>query len=279
MKFLRLFAMDVREGFAALGRWYLVAAAFFALSIASLHLQAAFFRFDALRFTFGDYLVGFVAGMKPFDPNLGERFQFPLAWAVLFLLVAYLTLWYPYHDLMGSGKQVVVVGGSRWAWWLAKCAWVAVAVGAFFLIGMAIAAIWTLVSGGALSMRISEELPQVLQFPIMQGRHPSYDALPCLLLVPAATISLCLVQLFLSLVARPPLGYVATLSILFLSAFYFSPWLIGNYLMTARSASMMAGGVQTGEGVVLAAAMAAVVVVGGGFVFSHKDILNKEDLS
>lgn len=279
MRFLRLFLVDVREGFVSLWRWYAVSIVFFVLCIVALYLQAASFRYDAISFSLGDYLVSFVAGMSPFDPNLGEPFHLPITWIVLFLLVSYLTLWYPYRDLMGAGKQIMVVGGSRWAWWLAKCAWIATTVTAFFLIALFVAATWTLVSGGDFSLHTSAHLPELMDFICISGLEVSYDAHACLVAIPAATIALCLVQLLLSLVIRPPLSYVATLAMLFVSAFYYNPWLIGNYLMAARSSSMMPNGLSAEHGVMLAGVLALTVVVGGGMVLSRKDILNKEELS
>ena len=279
MRFIRLVAMDIREGFAVLWRWYAVSGVFFVLCIASLYLQAAAPDFSGMRFTLGDYLVNDVAGMKQFIVLDHEPFRFPVAWAVMFLLVAYVTLWYPYRDLMGSGKQVVIAGGSRWAWWLAKCVWVMVAVGAFFILAFAVASVWTFAAGGEYSVRVSERLPELLAFSPAQVTQPPYEVLSCLLGVPVVTAALCLIQLLLSLLIRPALSYAVTVAILFLSAFYFNPWLIGNYLMAARSAALMQGGVDAVMGLTLSVTLIVAVSIGGGLVFSHMDILNKEDLS
>lgn len=279
MKLLRMIAVDLREGTRAMAGWYGVATVVFALLAIALHVQAALCGYPGKVFSLGDYLLFFTAGMRQFAPWAGERFQFPSAWAAVFLLGTYMTLWYPYRDLMGMGKQMIAVGGSRWVWWISKCVWVVCSTTLFAGIGIAVAAGAALVTGGAMDLRVAEIMPTLLNLIPAQTCDPPYEVLPQLALVPLALASLCLVQLAFSLLLKPLFSYMATVALLFLSAFYFSPWLPGEYLMVVRSAVFTKVGFGASTGVLLCAALACAACVVGGWAFSRMDVLNKENMS
>lgn len=278
MKFIRCFVFDLREGWTALWRWYIATAVLFSLLTLSLHLGSAG-RMEG-PFSLGDYLVSYMAGMKSYFFTPEEPFRFPVAWGATLMFVAYLTLWYPYHDLMGMGKQVMVSVGSRWAWWFAKCAWVVCSVGLFWAIGCMTAGVWTLLSGGSFSLNISGALPDILDFRLADVASASHDLEMFLFIgIPGALVALCLVQLMASLLLRPVMSYALTLSLLMLSLFYQSPWLIGNELMAARSMSLLLEGVPVLGGIVVSATLSTASVVVGGLLFSWIDIFDKEGYS
>lgn len=278
MRLLRCYALDMKEGWMALWRWYIFSAFLFSLIILSLYLDAAG-HMDG-KFSFGDYLVSFVAGSKSFFLSYEEPFRFPIAWGVMLMLVAYITLWYPYRDLMGMGKQVLITLGSRWTWWLSKCLWVVSNAILFWLIGCSIAFIFTLISGGSLSLEISEALPEILGFRLADVA-PNTQNIEIFLFIsiPCALASLCLVQLTTSFLFRPVIGYAITMSLLLLSLFYQNPLLIGNELMAARSTSLLLDGIPVLGGVVITLTIAAIACASGGLLFSWTDILDKEDYS
>ena len=60
-------------------------------------------------------------GMKEFVPGSEEPFSFPIMWMVIFVLLLFFTLYYPYNDIMGYGKNVLIASTSRTVWWLSKC--------------------------------------------------------------------------------------------------------------------------------------------------------------
>lgn len=278
MRFVRCFVFDVREGWAALWRWYIATAVLFSLLALSLHLESAG-RMEG-TFTLGDYLVSYMAGMKSYFFSYEEPFRFPVAWGVLLMFAAYLTLWYPYHDLMGMGKQVMVSVGSRWSWWFAKCAWVVWSVGLFWAIGCVTAGAWTLLSGGSFSLDISDALPDILDFR-RADVAPTTHGLDIFLFVgvPCALVALCLVQLATSLLLRPVISYAVTLSFPMVSLFYQNPWLIGNELMAARSMSLLLEGVPVMGGMVVSLTLSVVAIVAGGLMFSWIDVFDKEGYS
>lgn len=278
MRFFRCFKLDMQQGFSALWRSYLATTGLFFLLVLALHLDAAG-RMTG-PFSLGDYLVSFVAGSKTYSFSPEEPFRFPIAWAALLMLGAYATLWYPYRDLMGMGKHLMVSMGSKWTWWLSKCAWVVCSVVLFCLIGLVVACVCTVVLGGSLSLDVSGPLPSILDFNLADVAYaPQGVGLFLFVAVPVALVALCLVQLTASLLLRPVLGYAVTMALLLLSLFYENPWLLGNELMAARSTSLLIEGIPPLSGLVVSATFAVLAVVLGGMLFSWMDILAKEGFS
>jgi hypothetical protein len=279
MNRLRFIWFDVKNGILREWRRYLVAFIIFGLLSISLTISvqpiAPLYEMSS-SLTFGDYLVNMMCGMKEymFDPS--NPFSFPAAWMLAFLFMAYITLNYPYHDLMGMGKHLIIVSGSRTLWWLSKCVWVALSVLSFFLVGFASSALWTLISGGDFSFDVSEIVPIVLQFDTTILLPRPWDMTGLLLAVPLMTVALCCVQLLLSLLIRPMFSYIVTIGVLFLSAYFQSPWLIGNYMMAARSICFVDGGLSWQIGAAISCVLIAAVVVMGGVLFNRLDILDWE---
>ena len=109
----RLLASDLRYGLATvLPRFGLVAALaviVFFLSYATIYVK---FPEAAHHLTLGEGILCLWRGMLPYTPQ-GR------AWRC----------WLPnapttFRDLNGIGARIIVACHSRWAWWLAKCAWV-----------------------------------------------------------------------------------------------------------------------------------------------------------
>lgn len=105
----------------------------------------------------------------------------------------------------------------------------------------------------------------------------SYELLYPILLIPFALSALLLIQLAISLLVRPILGFVSTMVILYGSAFFLSPWLIGNYLMVARTDVVRTAGVSVPMGILLSLSLILAAVLVGGFLFSRFNIINRGD--
>ncbi|WP_165050327.1 MULTISPECIES: hypothetical protein [unclassified Adlercreutzia] len=276
MRYLCYLACDVREGCLCLWRWYVAAALLFLLLIGALRLMTGV-PFSELAL--GDYLVSFASGVREQVYSAEEPFRFPARWAAVFMLVSCMTLWFPCRSRAKMGAHLMVVGGSRRAWWLAQCTWVVIAVLLFWLTAFAVALAWTLVSSGDLSLGIHERLPEVLQMRIT-GEPFDEAALSAFLFagVPCATCSLCLLQLAVSFAAGPLAGYATTVSVLLLSAFCMRPWLIGNAMMAARCSDLVFAGVSVADGLVMSLVVLLLAVVVGGALFCRGDLLDRGDL-
>ena len=109
-----------------------------------------------------------------------------------------------------------------------------------------------------------------------QLADPPYLIIPSIAVIFVSLAALALFQLLLSLITGPVISFACSISILFLSAFYFDPLLIGNSMMLARSDCLMEGGISASAGMRIAISLAGVSVLVGGFLFSRMDITDKE---
>ncbi|MDR0514818.1 MAG: hypothetical protein LBG81_06635 [Coriobacteriaceae bacterium] len=274
MRTLKFLALDLR--IATLREWPRGLVTFFLFVLAAL----ALFRLPSLEgkvpfaLSLGDYLVNAFAGMKEyvFDPR--NPFDYPALWLLAFLLIAFFTLRHPYQDLMGSGKHIMLLSGNRFRWWAAKCAWVAITVLLYFAIGVIALLFWVSLTQGGLGLAVSSQMPGLLKFDTMLLVQPPWEILGFLFGLVSMTVAICLVQMLVTLYVKPVLGFVCTVSLLFLSAFFKNIFLLGNYLMAARSAVFIRDGLSWQAGLVVSLVLIAAVLFLGGFMFKRMDILD-----
>ena len=61
--------------------------------------------------TLGNTLLYIFAGIQEYDPQIDTQFIFPAVWMLLYLVLAYFTLYYPYNDLEESGQNILLRSG------------------------------------------------------------------------------------------------------------------------------------------------------------------------
>ena len=270
--------IDLREGFRSTAKWYIAGALLavvFALSFL-LTVRARGFDAASTPCNLGNLCANALAGMTTFLPSPREPFKFPVSWAITLLLLAYITLGYPYRDLMEFGQKVLVAGRSRRSWWLAKCVWVILSALAFWLVFFGTTALMAVILGGGLDLTVSSTLEKALRWDV-PVKFDSREYALFLASIPLITAALCLLQLCLSLFLRPTISYLVTFSGLFLAAFYYqAPFLLGNYLMALRTPGVAGTGFPPLWGIVLGILIAIVSVAIGEKRFSHMDILGEE---
>lgn len=283
MKFYRIVCYDMRAGILREYKKYAAALVLFLFQCVSFLRQqpglAALYHGDGI--TVGDYFYYVFAGMSPFTPNGTTAFRFPALWMLIMVLALFLVLYYPYYDLMGYGKQVLVYSRSRTGWWLSKCVWVTGSILLYFVLLWVVILGFSLVSHASLSLSVS---------PYMRGLDPTLTLLPeeylaagdtlgwTLVGMPlAVAVTLGLVQMCLSLLIRPLYSFCGMIALLLASAYFLHPALPGNYAMALRSDYILPNGVSASTGAILCAGLSLLAIIVGAIVFSRYDILNKEE--
>lgn len=89
------------------------------------------------------------------------------------------------------------------------------------------------------------------------------------------SISLCLIQLMITLMSRPIIGFLTIVSILIISAIWFSPVAIGNYAMPIRMDVFLYNGLSMELGVMLCVTLSVACIYGGYLYVRKWDILSK----
>lgn len=62
--------------------------------------------------TWGDYIAYMLAGAYVPLPDSQTPYQFPAPWMLALLAIAFMTLGYPYENMIGVGKHVMLLSGS-----------------------------------------------------------------------------------------------------------------------------------------------------------------------
>ena len=232
--------------------------------------------------TVTDLGMYFFRGMGEYEVGNGNIFQFPSVWMLFNLLLFYFVLYYPFNDLMGYGRQVLLLTRSRGAWWLSKCVTTTVGVLVYFMIAYIEITLYSLIAKIKFSAFVSAEAvseivelgTQDSNFSQLFMQEPMFIAVFVLPLLVA--VALALLQMLVSLLCKPFYSYILTITILLVSAYYLSPFVIGNYAMTIRSDLVLSNGVNQNAGLIITFATIIASVIAGYFVFQRYDILNKE---
>ena len=283
-KLLRFYLLDLRKGLISQWKRILVCVVLIAgllvlnMAYIDFYISNAPEATTSFRLTFGDLLLSLFTGIDFHYPSSGVPFVLPVEWMFLVLLILYVTLDYPLSDLHAVGINSLVMGSSRGMWWLAKCLWIITLVVVFYFIILALTLFITLTSDGILSFQIHPEVPQALAFNVGNLIEAPWDMGVFLIAIPVVLCSLALVQLFLSLLIQPVISFACMTVILFLSAYCSTEFLIGEYLMAARSNVFIADGLSPEIGIVFAMLLGLWSVLFGILFFSQQDILGKEKL-
>ena len=282
MRLANLVWCDLKNGLIKNCLFYVVTLMLFVFYSAALSFMKIF-KVSASgglvsELTFGDYAINVFWGMKEYVYDPRDPFTYPALWMLTILLVAYFSISFPYKDLMGVGKHLLVASGSRYLWWFSKCIWVLLSILVFFLTAAAALVLWTLLTGGTLSFDISPGLPALLGVDEFLLKPWPWDVRAFFVSMILIITSLCLAQLLVSLILRPLFSFMLIVSVLLMSAYFQSPFLLGNFTMGARSAVFLTSGIDPYQGIVVGLCLCIGVTVTGALVFKQMDILNREKL-
>ena len=221
-------------------------------------------------------------GMKEYIPGGDESFAFPMMWMVIFVLLLFFTLYYPYNDIMGYGKNVLIASTSRTVWWLSKCVTtICICIVYFFTAALSILIF-------AFSFGLKFELtvkPEVFSRLLILGGipegfnlspEPLYMVLTVFVLPFIFAIAMCLLQMLLTLIIRPFASIIVITAIFMVSSYYVSPFMIGNYAMTQRSICFVSNGVDPVVGIIIIASIIVFSIVVSTVLFNRYEILEKE---
>lgn len=279
MTVLRFLKADLRESGRALLPVLLFAFVLFASIDVMLWLKSA--RFiqmgkEATAPTFGDCFAALFGGSLDSTLNDGERVSLPMSWVAVMATALYVPLSYPYSNLMGFGKQLLVQSQSRWQWWISKCLWVALCAAAVVLTALLAAFLLSFAAGGEPKLGVQRGLPGLLGLNGRAFLTEMKSVAPFVAQVGACLLAMCLAQLTLSLVLRPLPAFIFVMGSTSLSLFYSGFPFVGELCMWARSSLAVPTGVNPLAAILVSFALAVASVVLGGLYFSKMDILDKE---
>lgn len=300
--FVRIFLSDVRCGFPAIsGRVALYA--FVCVTALLISWVKVYYRFPEAvpGMTLGESVLCIWYGMMPYDPEEGRVFEFPMAWLCLVATASFAVADYSSREMGGMGASLVLACGNRWAWWLSKCLWVTVTIVGLVVVSVVVAALPIFAFGGSMVLSVRPGVAAALEagnnFALTDAYRliseggaataataaASIDVSAALLGLLTCLVGVVLVQNAIALLYHPVMGMALTLSVLFLSAYFFESWLPGEYMLLARTGELLNTGIWFGfdplRGVLLGTAISAVGVLVGGAAFARKDIMGRKEES
>lgn len=242
-----------------------------------------FIKMSDIKITVFDYLFYLFFGMEEYVPSPGNKFRFPALWVMVILYISYITLYYPYKDLNGYGKNILLNTKSKKTWYLSKCLWVSISTILYFAIGFVVLSLFAIISGAEMSANVSSNV--VIKFiPFITTKQNlffnnaiyykvsvSHFVLPVII-----CIMNNLFQLFLSLFVKPFFSFIFTVSYTIASTYYLERFMLGNYAMIARSDIFIDNGVNFTDGFIISLSVVFIITILGTTLFSKQDILNKE---
>ena len=220
--------------------------------------------------SFGDYLFYVLKGMAVIRPEEMDP-EINVFWILYNFMIVFIVSYYPFKDLAGYGQQILLRSRKRSFWWLSKCIWAVTCVLIYYLLTYCIISIFVLFTGGNFSIFLQCDISQTNALNI---KDAGVLLLIGIALPVAASVSLSLLQLVLSLILKPILSIMIILALIVLSIFICSDWAIGNYTMVARSSYMIAEGVDPTNGLIIMGTLSVCSVLAGLFVFKRKNIFS-----
>lgn len=221
-------------------------------------------------------MLYFFSGKEPVEITWNLRsFEMPVLWLLAMGGCLYMMLDYFLDDLTKDGQQILIRCGSRKVWFLSKCLWNLSGCCLYFL--MASLTAWGLSrSMGGSFFGDMEQL--VLISPLWQTPDLSWgQGILAAVIYPLLTLwAVSMLQMTLCLIVKPVISLLISISLLALSAYVSSPWILGNGAMSLRSA-LLGGVIDPGKAAAMALLVIALCITVGTVRFRRLDILSTEE--
>ncbi|SHH70975.1 hypothetical protein SAMN02745196_01142 [Clostridium collagenovorans DSM 3089] len=233
---------------------------------------------DYYMYIFGGVKEGVVFGMKDYIPSPTTNFIMPIMWSIVFITLFYGTLNYPFNDMSGIGKQILIRTKGRISWWISKCIWNLICCLFFFSIILGVIWIFCLITGAEISGKINVQLLNSVYNTKIEEIDGNNILMPVYMFVLPiiVTSAISIMQMTISLFIKPIFSFLVTVVLLVFSAYVLSPCLIGNFLILIRFDYIVANGLNFYMGIFVSIFVIVCSIIIGVLKFRHYDIINKE---
>lgn len=280
MKFFKILKYDLKNGI--IRRWpsYIVAVIMGITFFSHMKMMADSLEtshIDLEKATVMNYLFYLVKGMEKYIPSPDNPFEFPVVWMIIFAYGLFLTLQYPFQDMSTCGQQVLIRVGNKGNWWLGKCIWNIVSLVCYFFVLYGTIIVLCKCSGINITLGYSNNVNETI-FGITSNQQIQPKQLLLLVFLLPVFVAICMsiFQMCIGLFIKPIYSFVITMAILVLSAYYQSPWCIGNYAMIMRSEILVPDGMSSLWGIIMCFVFTFTFACVGYNYFKKYDILNVE---
>lgn len=222
-----------------------------------------------------DYFLHIFEGMRPFDQLSDEKFQIPITWFLINMILFYFTGKYPYSEIYNNhGANVLIKGGSRNKWFLSKWMWCMTGVILYYFVAYAFVVIFCLVAQVPINFDIKPIEYSNLLSPVFDSTQ--IEAVMVMILPIITSIAAVSVQLVVSLVTSVFVGFMFMAVLYISSAYYFTPFLIGNLSMLARNSIFCIDGIDMMQAVIMSIVIIILALAAGICIFRRQDIMERK---
>ena len=219
-----------------------------------------------------DYFLHTFEGMRSLDEVSDNKFRLPITWFLINMILFYFTGKYPYSEIYNNhGANVLLKGGSRSKWFISKWIWSVLCVILYYLAAYTSLMIFCLVGKIPISFDIRPLEYQNLLSPVSECTQ--IDTLKVIYLPIISSITAVSVQFVISLITSPFIGYMFMAVLYISSAYYFTPLLIGNFSMLARSSMFRVDGINIMQVTIRSIVVIFLSLIAGIWIFRRQDIM------
>lgn len=277
MNLIRLIRYDVRQGLLKPAYRYLLVFVVMTISSLAFHnILVAGYRegFFHSTGTWMDYYLYAMKGMETYKITQESIFRVPIYWFLFHIMLAYHIGDYAESDLKKYGRQVMMKSKTRMNWWFSKCIWCIVSVLSYYLVAMLAQIPLTVFFEGSLSVRVSVDIMKNFGAGLIYLDNRQMIMIGVLLPI-VISCAVSMIQLLGSVVVGAVQSYAFICVLYVLSAYYTSPYLIGNYTMWLRNDTVSIGSeIYALSGTILAFFLISMTVTCGILYIDKMDLLD-----
>ena len=231
------------------------------------------------QYTSSDIILYIFRGMR-WIVDVQTDINIPTAYILPNILIGFAIGNYPFKDINGYGGMVLMRAGKKLVWWISKCIWaVLTACICYGILILEIAGVS--LAGGRLSLQVNRQVCISIDGydKTLIKNNPNLTRLAVYMIIVGllTTIAICLVQICVSQIMGPIIGYIAVVVILIMGVFFRSFLLIGNGFMALRNIMYTPEGGSLTLTVIADIVLIVVSVIAGYASFRRMDILKKSD--
>lgn len=274
-KLRRLILYDLKRGVSENKFKFLISFIFFILLCGEYFTFYSKINNITCKPTSMDYMIYLFKGLKVYKPSLKTIFEVPIGWIVMNLMAAFLVAYYPVSELFVNDCQTIIRTNKSIYYWISKCVWVICNITLFYICCFIAVQLFIVVTKGNLSMVPTQELNKRISSLDVIGIN-QFELIIAIWVLPfATTVLISLIQMLVSFMLSPVYSLIAVISLLIISVYYYTPYLIGNYLIFYRNSMVYQGGYNTYWALTFDIVLCVVVMILGGIYFKNLDFIHK----
>lgn len=213
--------------------------------------------------------IKILGGMPEYVKSETSIFELPVSWLLFYAFMFFIIGFYSVSDLHSFGAKTLLLSGDRRKWIVSKYIWIVSQVFMYFIL-FAVSVGMACILNGCFDMDI-KSLIEIFGIDVVNTNMSSFY-MACIVLPFMVSIAISYMQFTLSIVLNSILGYITSISLLVVSAYWTNPVFIGNYLMILRNQLIVTDGFFSGTGILVSSVLIILMCFLGIILFRKKDI-------